>query len=49
MGVKTIIVLMMGINVLISLMAIVVVGHLKSFIDPAIDVVIHFSDSKWAS
>jgi len=30
-------------------MAIFVVEHLQSLIDPAIDVVIHFSDSKWAS
>jgi len=30
------------------MIAILVVGYLQAFIDPAIDVAIHFSDSKWA-
>jgi len=39
----------LGINVLILMIASLVVGHLQAFIDPAIEVVIHFSDGKWAS
>jgi hypothetical protein len=31
------------------MIAILVVGHLQAFIDTAIEVVIHFSDGKWAS
>jgi len=38
-----------GINVLILMIAILVVGHLQAFIDPAIYIVIRVSDSKWAS
>jgi len=30
------------------MMIAIVVGHLQAFIDTAIDVVIHFRDSKWA-
>ena len=37
------------INVLMLMIAILVVGHLQAFIDTAIEVVIHFSDGKWAS
>ena len=36
-----------GINVLILMIASLVFGHLQAFIDAAIEVVIHFSDSKW--
>ena len=31
------------------MIAILVVGHLQAFIDTPIEVVIHFSDGKWAS